>query len=383
MHNTVFHRRRAERLAQLLEEAGRRRHSRSPLDDELAGYVELGQRMRDARHPVDATPEEDFRSSLRAMLVATAQREGIGRAAVGAPAPGRATVGALQAVSHGDQDGSRPGRVGLRSRRTRGAIIVGLAAGTLALSGMSAASGDAMPGDPLYAVKRSTESARLALTTTDMMRGQVYLDLAGTRANEARDRARRADLTGVASLLGAMDNQTIQGIELLSGWAVERHDTAALDFIDAWGTTQRVRLAGLATGTSAQRVGQSLALLSDVQHRSIKLRAALACGAATGKADRLGPVPADCAASGGGGTHGGGSGSAGSAGASPGSSGGGSDPVVPAPAGGDPTVTPSPTVNPQSSPTQATNPQLPKSAKPSPDHKAGGTSLTGLLGGLL
>jgi hypothetical protein len=57
--------------------------------------------------------------------------------------------------------------------------------------------------------------------------------------------------------------------------------------------------------------------------------------------------------------------------------------VVPAPAGGDPTVTPSPTVNPQSSPTQATNPQEPKSAKPSPDHKAGAASVTSLLGGLL
>jgi uncharacterized membrane protein YgcG len=382
VHNTLFQRRRAERFAQLLEEAGRRRHSRSPMDDELAQYVELGQRMRTARHPAGATPAGDFRTSLRAMLVATAQREGIGRAVNGATAPGRAAVGGTQS-SRDEQGDVRPVRVGLRSRRTRGAIIVGLAAGTLALSGMSAASGDAMPGDALYGVKRSTESARLALTTTDMMRGQLYLDFAGTRANEVR--ARRGDRAGVTNLLGDMDNQTAQGIRLLTTWAAERHDTGALDFVDAWLTTQRARLADMAT-TAAPRVGQSLALLSDIQHRSTKLRAALACGVAIGGADRLGPVPGDCAATGvSGGTRGGGSGSGSVGGSSggAGNSGGGTSPVVPAPAGTDPTAVPSPAVNPQSSPTQATNPQEPKSAKPSPDHKAGAASVTSLLGGLL
>jgi hypothetical protein len=385
VQNTIFQRRRAERFAQLLEEAGRRRHSRSPLDDELAAYVSLGDRLRHAPHPAQASPEEDFRTSLRAMLVATAQREGIGRVAVGTPAPGRATVGgAIKTAPRGEGESTAPVRVGLRSRRARGAIIVGLAAGTLALSGMSAASGDAMPGDALYGVKRSTESARLALTTTDMMRGQLYLDFAGTRANEVRDRARRGDSGGSANLLGDMDNQTVQGIRLLTNWAVERHDASALDFIDAWITTQRARLNGLPPGAVGQRVGQSLTLLTMVQQRSAKLRATLACGAAPGKADRLGPAPGDCAApNGNGGARGGSSSGTGSAGGGTGSSGGGSL-IVPAPAGGgtEPSSTPSPAGNPQASPTTAINPQVPQSAKPSPDHKAGAAA-TNLLGGLL
>jgi hypothetical protein len=382
VQNTIFQRRRAERFAQLLEEAGRRRHSRSPLDDELAGYVSLGERLRRTQHPGRATPEEDFRTSLRAMLVATAQRDGIGRTAVGAPTAGRAAVAATQTTaSRGNKDSVRPAAVGLRSRRARGAIIVGLAAGTLALSGMSAASGDAMPGDPLYGVKRSTESARLALTTTDMMRGQLYLDFAGTRANEARDRARRGDRTGLVSMLNDMDNQTVQGIRLLTNWAVERNDSAALDFIDAWVTTQRARLTGLPAGSDGARLNQSLALLAGVQQRSAKLRAALGCGAAPGKADRLGPAPTDCAVTSGNGTRGGsGSSGAGSAGGSQGKP-AGNNPAVPAPAGGggEPSTSPSP-ANPQSSPTEATNPQIPQSTNPSP--KAG-RAITGLLGGLI
>lgn len=382
MDNSVFHRRRVERFAQLLEEAGRRRHSRSPLDDELLEYVELSQRVRDVAQPGEATPEEDFRTSLRAMLVATAQREGIGRTADAAGAvPVRA--GKAGRPAQNDEGGTRPVRVGLRSRRTRGAIIVGLAAGTLALSGMSAASGDAMPGDPLYTVKLSTESARLALTTNDALRGQLFLDFAANRANEAR--ARRDDPADLANLLAAMDDQTMQGIRLLTGWVVEHHDPSSLDFINAWVTTQRARLAGLASGPGAQRVQQSIGLLAEIQGRSAKLRTALGCRVVSTHTDQLGPVPAECSPGGGtgsgsgtrGGTSGGSSGNLGT------SSGGGTTPRT----GGapSPTVAPSPSEIPQPSPTDGGNPQIPQSPKPSQDHKAGaaGGILGSMLGGLL
>jgi hypothetical protein len=75
----VFHRRRAERLAQLLVEAGGgpRRHSRPSHDPDLAGYVQLSERLaRAARLLRD--PSADFRMSLRARLVARAGRDGIG-----------------------------------------------------------------------------------------------------------------------------------------------------------------------------------------------------------------------------------------------------------------------------------------------------------------
>ena len=54
-----------------------------------------------------------------------------------------------------------------------------------AVSGMSAASGDAIPGDALYGVKRSTEQAQLALAGSDVSRGQLHLEFARTRLAEA------------------------------------------------------------------------------------------------------------------------------------------------------------------------------------------------------
>ena len=48
----------------------------------------------------------------------------------------------------------------------------------MAVSGMSAASENAMPGDALYGVKRSTERAQLALASSEVNRGQLFLDFA-------------------------------------------------------------------------------------------------------------------------------------------------------------------------------------------------------------
>ena len=79
MTTSLFHRRRAERLAQLLDEAtgGPRHHARAVHDEGLAGYVRLGTALVRSVG-VTSGPSEDFRTSLRAMLVATAERDGIG-----------------------------------------------------------------------------------------------------------------------------------------------------------------------------------------------------------------------------------------------------------------------------------------------------------------
>ena len=125
MTTSLFHRRRAERLAQLLDEAtGRpRHHARAVHDEELAGYVRLGTGLVRTAGVV-AGPSDEFRTSLRAMLVATAERDGIGATSGEAPETGKRAV---------------PIRPVVGGKRARGAVLVGLAAGTLALSGMSAA----------------------------------------------------------------------------------------------------------------------------------------------------------------------------------------------------------------------------------------------------
>jgi len=271
--NTVFDRRRAERFARLLDEAngGRRHHSHSRLDAQLAEFVTLGDQLRGTHVP---GPTSDFRSSLRAQLIATAEREGIG---VTATEPEPVFV--------------KPAR-----SRTRIAIIAGVATGTLAVSGISMASGDANPGDPLYQVKRSTERAQLALASSDLSRGQLYLEFARTRLGEAG--AIRSNGDGFTTALADMDKDTVEGVRLLTTSAMGQGGPSALDTVDRFVADQKFlmgQLTALVGGASRQRADASTTLLDAISARSHSLRAALACGAgATEKADALGPVAAPC-----------------------------------------------------------------------------------------
>jgi hypothetical protein len=265
MTTSVFHRRRTQRLAQLLED------SRSTHDPHLAGYVRLSDALTGAAG-VLPEPTPEFRTSLRAQLIATAERDGIGGAVV-----------------------EEPGYVGKRARtgpplvtrgRAKGAILVGLAAGTLALSGMSAASGSAMPGDPLYSVKRSTETARLALTGSDIERGRLHLEFAHNRLSEAA--ASGADRS---TILDDMDAETRAGVRLLTSTAMDRHDRTGLDLVDAFVPRQRSDLMRLG---DSPRIRQSLTLLDEISARSGQLRPDLGCAATPAGTDSLGAVPRPC-----------------------------------------------------------------------------------------
>lgn len=287
MNTTVFHRRRAERFAQLLEEAngGRRQHVRSTDDRDLAELVAIGHRLPSATPAAEVDP--DFRSGLRAMLVATAEREGIGATAAPEPAePARARWRLFRPALNG------------RRARTRGAIVIGVAVGAVAVSGISAASVDALPGDALYGMKRSTERAQLALTGSDLSRGQLFLDFARTRLTEAG--AVRGDNAGFAAVLDDMDADTREGVKLLTTASTGRTGATALDAITTFVGSQRGGVTGMLDGRPAgdrERASASLALLDSVEARTDRLRAALACGAAPTGSDALGPLPGTCAAS--------------------------------------------------------------------------------------
>jgi hypothetical protein len=296
MAAAVFDRRRAERFAQLVDQAeGRsRRHSRTPLDDELADYVSLGRRLSGRELAGHGQPDHDFRTSLRAMLGATAAREGIGVTA--GAGERRRSVGPVYRSAAAQSGASGTGnRPVVGSRRTRGAIIIGVAAGAIALSGVSMASGDAMPGDPLYGIKRSTESAQLAMARTDIDRGQTYLGFARNRVREAS--AVRDDPDRLAAALDDMDNETTHGVRLLTGTALARHDSIALDLIDDFVTGQRPAIAAMAvgpTGAAGDRIQQSLNLIDQIGQRVAALRAGLSCGSGEGGSDLLGPIAPSC-----------------------------------------------------------------------------------------
>ena len=270
MDSDLFSRRRAARFAQLLDEAngGRRHHVRSRTDDRLTALVAVGQRLVAERPDVEVDAE--FRTGIRAMLVATAEREA--------------------------SRGSLLGAVTARQIRARGAILVGIAAGAVAVSGISAASEDAVPGDALYGMKRSTERAQLALTSSDLSRGQLFLDFARTRLDEAG--TLRGDLAGFSAVLDDMDGDTRQGVRLLTTTAAQRSDPAGLDAVNTFVTGQRKAVGGLLDGASRaerDRTRRSLALLDAIRKRSDALRAAISCGLpAPVGSDALGPAPATC-----------------------------------------------------------------------------------------
>ncbi|MEU4381105.1 DUF5667 domain-containing protein [Micromonospora echinofusca] len=286
MDSNLFSRRRAERFAQLLDEAngGRRHHVRSRADDQLTALVAVGRRLAVAPPAVEVDPE--FRTGLRAMLLATAEREGIGAPAAEPSSRRAADAGRSRLLP----------AVTARRARARGAILVGVAAGAVALSGISAASENAVPGDALYGMKRSTERAQLALASSDVSRGQLFLDFARTRLAEAA--ALRGDEAGFSTVLDDMDADTRQGVRLLTTAAAQRSDPAALDAINSFLTGQRRAVGGLlddAGRADRDRTRRSLALLDAARKRSDALRAAIACGLpAPAGSDALGPAPASC-----------------------------------------------------------------------------------------
>jgi hypothetical protein len=230
-------------------------------------------------------PTAEFRDGLRAVLMATIERDGIGRTA-GANAPAPATpTSALAGKTRAIAQIRTPGPT-----RTRAAVLIGVAAGALALSGVSAASADSLPGDPLYHVKRSTERAQVALAGSDVSRGRLYLELAGGRSREAR----RVDQRFLGQVLADMDVHTRYGMSLLAVAAVHRHDAGALDNVLRFVGDQRDRLATLRPHDDAEQVRESLKLLDAVESRALALKAALAQGCTTTAMDYLGPSPTTC-----------------------------------------------------------------------------------------
>ncbi|HEU4425313.1 MAG TPA: DUF5667 domain-containing protein [Pilimelia sp.] len=298
MNPTILHRRRAERFAQLVDQttSDRRRRPRSRLDTQLAELVAVGERVSALPIHVDIDP--DFRTGLRAMLVATAEREGIGRTSTTTESPQQAGARRLATWrTAATRRGAEPGPNRRPSRsRTRGAIVVGVAIGVIAVSGISAASEDAVPGDPLYSVKRSSERAQLALSGSDVTRGQLHLRFARTRAGEAT--VLRPGDGAYVGVLNDMDADTMRGVRLLTAIAVERRDRAALEVIDAFVTGQRASvdtLAGRVDGADRERTRRSLALLDAVDQRVDGLRATLSCDTPAAGTDALGPKPRSCA----------------------------------------------------------------------------------------
>lgn len=289
-------RRRAEEFARLLDsEEPALPHARGSADAsgaseeafaELVGVTErlggLGEQLMAA-----SRPSQHWQDATRRRLMAVATDEGIGvtaraRASAVVPESKRAPV-------HDDMFPRRP-RGGRRL-----AIVAALITGTVAVSGVSAASGDALPGETLYNVKRSTERAQLALAGNDLGKAQLYLEFARTRIQEA------AEVTGddaaVASALYDAAGEVRNGTALLGALAVANEDPAPLDYVDLFTNEHRWVLEDLVSGLDGEALtaGEELVgVLEDAALRSVELRGALDCTEPGGETDALGPIPGTC-----------------------------------------------------------------------------------------
>lgn len=153
-----------------------------------------------------------------------------------------------------------------------------------------------MPGDALYGMKRSTERAQLALASSDISRGQLFLDFARTRVGEAAKL--RGDRIGYSAVLDDMDADTRQGVRLLTAASVQRAESGSLDTLNIFVSGQRRAVSALLDGSThvdRGRTQRSLLLLDSIRERSDTLRAAIACGLPVPTtSDALGPDPSTC-----------------------------------------------------------------------------------------
>lgn len=309
MNASVLNRRRIERYAQLLDEAkgARRHHARLPIDDELANMLTAGKALTAVKLAVE--PSDEFRRDTRAMLLACAERDGIGATAKSTarelitttpPAIGRASVGTVHESASRRRlfktQGGSKARLTTSRSRARAAILIGLAVGTLALSGISAASGNAMPGDALYGMKRSAEDAQITLARTPVEKGGYYLDFASTRLGEAEQAKPTSDTIKVT--MATMDSQTTIGAKLLLTDAFRHRDMQALTTLDQFTVEQRAQLNDWlkelgSTGSTYAYAIHSMSILDQIHVRSNEIKAALNCSSSPTLlgTDRFGPEP--------------------------------------------------------------------------------------------
>ncbi|GHJ34744.1 DUF5667 domain-containing protein [Streptomyces sp. TS71-3] len=217
--------RRANAFAQALEERSDRGTAaeRPERPEEPAERTEHGRMTALAGGLADLPKPEldsDVKTVQRARLVAAMEAsQQSGEAATGETGGAEAAVPEQRSPrrkSHraGPLRGLRP-RTRLTKGLAAGGLTVGVAAG--AFGGVAAASTDALPGDSLYGLKRSMEDVKLGLADSDSTRGQIYLDQASTRMNEARRLMERRRS-------GPLDTESVS--EVRHALAGMRHDAS-------------------------------------------------------------------------------------------------------------------------------------------------------------
>lgn len=289
--------------------------TRRPFGGDL--HQELTRRLRDL--PPGPAPDVQFKSDLRAQLVAITARVVTESAEANSPQPTglsrlRRPLARGTAVPAGQSSpaGRLSGHLRL-PRRPVLALVCSSATLAVLIGVVVWGSGDAMPGDALYSIKRANESVQLSLSRGDSAKGASYLHLARTRADEAvKLLGRPTAIAGsgfvagseisahvselVSQTLGDADDSVRSGTQLLAGAAVADVEGGPLITLSDWLPEQRARLttilARVPSGLVHDRSEASISLLDRVQSRASQLLSKLGCNClAQGISDDLGPLP--------------------------------------------------------------------------------------------
>lgn len=182
----------------------------------------------------------------------------------------------------------RPAGAGTRPRRRRAPAVAAGAAALVAAAGVAlGASGDARPGESLYALKQLREDASLAMTFDDEERAFRQLGYASDRITELRSLADDGALDRTRLHAGLTDftDDTRSAVAELTALATTSGGEQ-LDRIRSWAGQEAARIApvpGAAEGTE---------LLSRVERRALALDERMSCLRITsGAADDLGVLP--------------------------------------------------------------------------------------------
>lgn len=260
-----------------------------PFDPKLAGELAVVLMLR--RTTEATAPDDAARERMRAKVLAE----------LAVPEPVRPSPVPRTAPA------TRPAR-SARSARvtgTRGRLVIALGAAfclVLALSGMTLLlSRDALPGDPLYAVRRTVESATLGFISGDDAKGQKHLEFAADRVGDIESLAARypdpanSPVGDYLTAFADFDSDASAGSVDLTGYASD-HGPADLTLLRNWAAQQAQRIQHVEPKLPAaarDRAGQSLALLSGIEQRAAALLARTTCYTVTsGASDDLGVLPA-------------------------------------------------------------------------------------------
>ena len=165
-------------------------------DARFSEFLEVVETLRDAP-PITARPE--FVAELREQLLDEAR----------AAAP---TSKDVEAAARLTVNRAAPGR---RRERRLAAAIAGLAI-VGATTGMAVASQSALPGDPLYPLKRAIENAQTGVQSDEDAKGKALLDNASGRLEEVDQLSREGnDADAISETLQTFSDQASEASELL------------------------------------------------------------------------------------------------------------------------------------------------------------------------